>query len=547
LGQGIGNAVGFALAEKNLAATFNKKDIKIIDHFTYAFLGDGCLMEGISHEVCSFAGTHKLGKLICFYDQNGISIDGEIDLWFTDNTKQRFQSYGWHVIEIDGHNIDEINKATEEAQQETERPSMICCKTTIGFGSPNKSGTAGIHGSPLGDDEIAITRKELNWEHTAFKIPEDIYDAWNAKDQGSKKEEVWKNLLKTYKEKYPKEFDELERRFNSELPHEFNEKFDNFLRDCLSQEDPIATRKASQICLDHFCADLPELIGGSADLTGSNNTFSKHNTELTPNNPSGSHIYYGVREFGMVTIMNGMSLHGGIRPYGGTFLVFMDYARNAVRLSAMMNLPNIYVFTHDSIGLGEDGPTHQPIEHLVTLRATPNLHNWRPADLKETAVAWKESILSKSPSCLILSRQGLPQTKVSEERIADISKGGYLVQKDEDAELNIISSGSELQLAVQAAKDLDQLDIKANVVSMPCLDKFLEADLGYQNKVIQKDLPSIVVEAAHPNSWYKILGRDDFVIGMTTFGESAPAKMLFEEFGFTAGNIVSKAKELLNK
>ena len=547
LGQGIGNAVGFALAEKNLAATFNKKDIKIIDHFTYAFLGDGCLMEGISHEVCSFAGTHKLGKLICFYDQNGISIDGEIDLWFTDNTKQRFQSYGWHVVEIDGHNIDEINKATEEAQQETERPSMICCKTTIGFGSPNKSGTAGIHGSPLGDDEIAITRKELNWEHTPFEIPEDIYNAWNAKDQGSKNEEVWENLLKTYKQKYPKEFDELERRFNSELPHEFNERFDDFLSDCLLQEDPIATRKASQICLDHFCADLPELIGGSADLTGSNNTFSKHNTELTPNNPSGSHIYYGVREFGMVTIMNGMSLHGGIRPYGGTFLVFMDYARNAVRLSAMMNLPNIYVFTHDSIGLGEDGPTHQPIEHLVTLRATPNLHNWRPADLKETAVAWKESILSKSPSCLILSRQGLPQTKISEERIADISKGGYLVQKDEDAELNIISSGSELQLAVQAAKDLDQLGIKVNVVSMPCLDKFLEADLEYQNKVIQKDLPSIVVEAAHPNSWYKILGRDDFVIGMTTFGESAPAKMLFEEFGFTAGNIVSKAKELLNK
>ena len=547
MGQGIGNAVGFALAEKNLAATFNKKDIKIIDHFTYAFLGDGCLMEGISHEVCSFAGTHKLGKLICFYDQNGISIDGEIDLWFTDNTKQRFQSYGWHVVEIDGHNIDEINKATEEAQQETERPSMICCKTTIGFGSPNKSGTAGIHGSPLGDDEIAITRKELNWEHTPFEIPEDIYNAWNAKDQGSKNEEVWENLLKTYKQKYPKEFDELERRFNSELPHEFNERFDDFLRDCLSQEDPIATRKASQICLDHFCADLPELIGGSADLTGSNNTFSKHNTELTPNNPSGSHIYYGVREFGMVTIMNGMSLHGGIRPYGGTFLVFMDYARNAVRLSAMMNLPNIYVFTHDSIGLGEDGPTHQPIEHLVTLRATPNLHNWRPADLKETAVAWKESILSKSPSCLILSRQGLPQTKISEERIADISKGGYLVQKDEDAELNIISSGSELQLAVQAAQDLDQLGIKVNVVSMPCLDKFLEADLEYQNKVIQKDLPSIVVEAAHPNSWYKILGRDDFVIGMTTFGESAPAKMLFEEFGFTAGNIVSKAKELLNK
>ncbi|MDC2983536.1 transketolase [Pseudomonadota bacterium] len=547
LGQGIGNAVGMALAEKNLAATFNKEDIKIIDHFTYAFLGDGCLMEGISHEVCSFAGTHKLGKLICFYDQNGISIDGEIDLWFTDNTKQRFESYGWHVVEIDGHDIDEINKATEEAKKETERPSMICCKTTIGFGSPNKSGTAGVHGSPLGDDEIEITRKELNWEHAPFEIPEDIYDAWNAKDEGAKKEKAWEDLLEIYKQKYPEESNELERRFNSEMTHEFNERFDDFLRDCLIQEDPIATRKASQICLDHFCANLPELIGGSADLTGSNNTFSKHNTELTPDNPSGSHIYYGVREFGMVTIMNGMSLHGGIRPYGGTFLVFMDYARNAVRLSAMMSLPNIYVFTHDSIGLGEDGPTHQPIEHLVTLRATPNLYNWRPADLKETAVAWKESILSKSPSCLILSRQGLPQVKMSEDKISNISKGGYLVQKDEDAELNIISSGSELQLAIQAAKDLDQSGIKVNVVSMPCLDRFLEADLEYQNKVIQKDLPSIVVEAAHPNSWYRILGRDDLVIGMTTFGESAPAKMLFEEFGFTAENIVSKAKKLLNK
>ena len=547
LGQGVGNAVGMALAEKNLAATFNKEDIKIIDHFTYAFLGDGCLMEGISHEVCSFAGTHKLGKLICFYDQNGISIDGEIDLWFTDNTKQRFESYGWQVIEIDGHNIDEINKATEKAQQETKKPSMICCKTTIGFGSPNKSGTAGIHGSPLGDNEIEITRKELNWEHAPFEIPEDIYDTWNAKDEGAKKEKAWKDLFKTYQEKYPDESKELERRFNSEMPHEFNERFDVFLKDCLSQEDPIATRKASQICLDHFCDNLPELIGGSADLTGSNNTFSKHNTELTPDHPGGSHIYYGVREFGMVTIMSGMSLHGGIRPYGGTFLVFMDYARNAVRLSAMMSLPNIYVFTHDSIGLGEDGPTHQPIEHLVTLRATPNLQNWRPADLKETAVAWKESILSKSPSCLVLSRQGLPQTKISEERINDISNGGYLVQKHEDAELNIISSGSELQLAVQAANDLEQTGIKVNVVSMPCLDRFLEADLEYQSEVIQKDLPSIVVEAAHPNSWYKILGREDLVIGMTTFGESAPAKMIFEEFGFTTENIVSNAKKLLNK
>jgi len=543
LGQGISNAVGMAIALKKLSK--EKKLSKTPK--VYVFCGDGCLMEGISHEVCSFAGTHKLGKLICFYDQNGISIDGEIDLWFTDNTKQRFESYGWQVIEIDGHNIDEINKATEKAQQETKKPSMICCKTTIGFGSPNKSGTAGIHGSPLGDDEIEITRKELNWEHAPFEIPEDIYDNWNAKDEGANKEKAWEDLRKTYQEKYPDESKELERRFNSEMPHEFNERFDGFLKDCLLQEDPIATRKASQICLDHFCGNLPELIGGSADLTGSNNTFSKHNTELTPDNPGGSHIYYGVREFGMVTIMNGMSLHGGIRPYGGTFLVFMDYARNAVRLSAMMNLPNIYVFTHDSIGLGEDGPTHQPIEQLVTLRATPNLQNWRPADLKETAVAWKESILSKSPSCLVLSRQGLPQTKISEERISDISNGGYLVQKHEDAELNIISSGSELQLAVQAAKDLEQTGIKVNVVSMPCLDRFLEADLKYQSEVIQKDLPSIVVEAAHPNSWYKILGRDDLVIGMTTFGESAPAKMIFEEFGFTTENIVSNAKKLLNK
>ena len=424
---------------------------------------------------------------------------------------------------------------------------MICCKTTIGFGSPNKSGTAGVHGSPLGDDEIEITRKELSWEHAPFAIPEDIYDAWNAKDQGAKNEKDWDSLLEAYEDKYPKEFNELQRRLNSKLPNEFNERFDIFLDDCLSQDDPIATRKASQICLDYFCAELPELLGGSADLTGSNNTFSKHNTELTPDNPGGSHIYYGVREFGMVAIMSGMSLHGGIRPYGGTFLVFMDYARNALRLSAMMNIPNIYVFTHDSIGLGEDGPTHQPIEHLVTLRATPNLYNWRPADLKETAIAWKEAILSKSPTCLILSRQGLPQTKISDETITDISKGGYLVQKHEDVELNLISSGSELQLAIQASKDLDQLGIKVNVVSMPCLDKFFEADSEYQNNVIQKNIPSIVIEAAHPNSWYKILGRNDLVIGMTTFGESAPAKMLFEEFGFTAKNIVSKAKKLLNK
>ena len=424
---------------------------------------------------------------------------------------------------------------------------MICCKTTIGFGSPNKSGTSGVHGSPLGDDEIEITRKKLNWEYAPFEIPEDVYEAWNARDKGNKHEKDWEILLQAYKEKYPSEFNEFQRRFSSMLPDRFDEKFNSFLNDCLLQTDPVATRKASQICLDHFCSHMPELIGGSADLTGSNNTFSKHNTELTPDNPSGSHIYYGVREFGMVTIMNGMNLHGGIKPYGGTFLVFMDYARNAVRLSAMMNLPNIYVFTHDSIGLGEDGPTHQPIEHLVTLRATPNLYNWRPADLKETAVAWKESILSKYPSCLILSRQSLPQININEDKINDISKGGYLVQDEEDAQLNIISSGSELQLAVQAAKELHEIGIKVNVVSMPCLDKFFETDLEYQNKVIKKHVPSIVVEAAHPTSWYKILGRNDLVIGMTTFGESAPANMLFEEFGFTAENIVSKAKKLLNK
>ena len=546
LGQGLGNAVGIALAEKNLSETFNKGGMNLIDHFTYTFLGDGCLMEGISHEVCSFAGTHKLGKLICFYDQNGISIDGEIDLWFTDDTVKRFESYGWHVEQIDGHDFEQIDQAILKAQKETSKPSLICCKTVIGFGSPNKSGTAGIHGSPLGDDEIEITRKALNWIYEPFEIPEEIYQEWNAIEKGETSQNEWINVVSEYLDKFPEDYKEFMRRIANLTPEDFSERFECLINECLQNEESIATRKASQVCLDHFCEYLPELLGGSADLTGSNNTFSKHNSELTPDNGGGSHIYYGVREFGMVAMMNGMCLHGGIRPYGGTFLVFMDYARNAVRLSAMMRLPNIYVFTHDSIGLGEDGPTHQPIEHLVTLRSTPNLYNWRPADLTETAVAWKNAIVSwHSPTCLILSRQSLPKLPLTKDHISQIDNGGYVLRDSDNPKINLIATGSEVQLAIEAYDLLAEKGISSTVISMPCLDIFLEQSEDFKESVIRPDTPCLVIEAAHPNSWYQLLGKDDAVMGMTTFGESAPGNILFEEFGFTTDEVVKKATQLI--
>ena len=549
LGQGIANAVGMAIAEKILASQFNTSEEMPINHFTYAFLGDGCLMEGVSHEACSFAGTHNLGKLICFYDQNGISIDGEIENWFTDDSVKRFDSYGWQTIEVDGHNVDEIDDAIVSAKNEDKKPTMIFCKTTIGYGSPAKAGTADAHGAPLGDDEILKTRKALGWNHEPFKVPESVYEFWNAEDQGLEINDDWDSLMEAYKSKNPEKHDELTRRISNDMPINFDESYRNFLNQCNEENTPMATRKASQLCLDYFVKELPELVGGSADLTPSNNTFSKASSTFSNENPSGNHINYGVREFGMSAIMNGMVLHGGIKPYGATFLVFTDYARNAVRLSALMGLPNIFVYTHDSIALGEDGPTHQPVEHLVTLRSTPNLNSWRPADLVETAVAWNNAVTSANiPTCLIFSRQNTSPITRSDDQIKAIENGGYLLSDQENANITLIASGSELQLALDAAEILQKdHGVISNIVSMPCLDKFLDQSEAYQLSVIKEDLPSLVIELSHPNSWYKILNKSDKVLGIETFGESAPANILLEHFGFTTTNVVELAKSLLDE
>ena len=548
LGQGIANAVGMAISEKILSAEFNSKEHSPINHFTYAFLGDGCLMEGISHEACSFAGTHNLGKLICFYDQNGISIDGEIENWFTDDTVMRFDSYGWQTIEVDGHNVEEIDQAIIAAKNETEKPTMIFCRTTIGFGSPNKSGTSDVHGAPLGEEEIVKTREALGWEYAPFELPQSIYDFWDQKSKGTSLNESWNAEMEAYKTSNPEKYKELNRRIASKMPEDFDKKFIDFLDQCDSENTSMATRKASQVCLDFFVKELPELVGGSADLTPSNNTFTKSSSTFSNENPSGNHINYGVREFGMSAIMNGMVLHGGIKPYGATFLVFTDYARNAVRLSALMGLPNIFVYTHDSIALGEDGPTHQPVEHLVTLRSTPNLYNWRPADLVETSIAWKNAVISESsPTCLVLSRQNTSAISRTKEQIDAIQNGGYLIKEEGDATLSLIASGSELQLALDASEVLlNEHGIKTNVISMPCLDVFLEQGDDYQSKVIKPDLPALVVELSHPNSWYKILNKGDKVLGIESFGESAPANVLLEHFGFTTANVVELSKSLVN-
>ena len=549
LGQGIANAVGMAISEKILASQFNTSEEMPINHFTYAFLGDGCLMEGVSHEACSFAGTHNLGKLICFYDQNGISIDGEIENWFTDDSVKRFDSYGWQTIEVDGHNVDEINEAIVSSKNEVKKPTMIFCKTTIGYGSPAKAGTADAHGAPLGDEEILETRKALDWNHEPFKVPESVYEFWNAVDRGLEINDEWNSLMEAYKSKNPEKHDELTRRISNDMPINFDESYKNFLNQCNEENTSMATRKASQLCLDYFVKELPELVGGSADLTPSNNTFSKSSSTFSNENPSGNHINYGVREFGMSAIMNGMVLHGGIKPYGATFLVFTDYARNAVRLSALMGLPNIFVYTHDSVALGEDGPTHQPVEHLVTLRSTPNLNSWRPADLVETAVAWKNAVTSvNTPTCLIFSRQNTSPIKRSEDQIKAIENGGYLLSDQENANITLIASGSELQLALDAAEILQKdHGVISNVVSMPCLDTFLDQSEAYQSSVVKEDLPSLVIELSHPNSWYKILNKSDKVLGIETFGESAPANILLEHFGFTTPNVVELAKSLLDE
>ncbi|MDC3225306.1 transketolase [Gammaproteobacteria bacterium] len=549
LGQGIANAVGMAIAEKILAAQFNTSQEEPIDHFTYAFLGDGCLMEGVSHEACSFAGTHNLGKLICFYDQNGISIDGEIENWFTDDSVKRFDSYGWQTIEVDGHNVDEINEAIILAKNETQKPTMIFCRTTIGFGSPAKAGTADAHGAPLGDEEILKTRQALGWNYEPFEVPESVYDFWNATERGTEINDDWNAMIEAYKNNHPKQYNELSRRMSGNMPDDFDEIYSAFLDQCNTDNSSMATRKASQVCLDFFVKELPELVGGSADLTPSNNTFSKSSSTFSNENPSGNHINYGVREFGMSAIMNGMVLHGGIKPYGATFLVFTDYARNAVRLSALMGLPNIFVYTHDSIALGEDGPTHQPVEHLVTLRSTPNLNSWRPADLVETAVAWKNAVKSENtPTCLIFSRQNTSPILRNDNQIKAIENGGYLLDDQDNANITLIASGSELQLAIDAASSLKkEHGIMSNIVSMPCLDKFLQQNKEYQSSVIKEDLPSLVIELSHPNSWYKILNKSDKVLGIETFGESAPANVLLEHFGFTTSNVVEIAKSLVDE
>ena len=548
LGQGIANAVGMAIAEKRLAAEFNSQDIKPVDHYTYAFLGDGCLMEGISHEACSFAGTHELGKLICFYDQNGISIDGEIDNWFTDDSVKRFDSYGWQTISVDGHDIDAVDQAIKSAKEEKAKPTMIFCRTTIGFGSPNKAGTSDVHGAALGDEEIAKTREALGWQHEPFVIPDSIYQFWNATEEGIEKNKNWDSVMQSLNESSPEKHQELSRRIAGDEPEDFSNKYNDFLQQCDAENKSMATRKASQVCLDFFVKEMPELLGGSADLTPSNNTFSKASSTFFNDNPSGNHINYGVREFGMSAIMNGMVLHGGVKPYGATFLVFTDYARNAVRLSALMGLPNIFVYTHDSIALGEDGPTHQPVEHLVTLRSTPNLNNWRPADLVETAVAWENAATSKTtPTCLIFSRQGTCAITRDQDQIESISNGGYLLESNSQAQLTLVASGSEVQMMLDAAIQLKEVGIIANVASIPCLDIFLNTSKEYQSSVIQDDLPTLVAELAHPNSWYRLLNKNDKVLGIETFGESAPASILLEHFGFNVENVVKAAKSLIDE
>ena len=548
LGQGIANAVGMAISEKMLAAEFNINDLNPIDHYTYAFLGDGCLMEGISHEACSFAGTHELGKLICFYDQNGISIDGEIENWFTDDTVKRFDSYGWQTICVDGHDVNAVDEAIKASKEETTKPSMIFCKTTIGFGSPNKSGTSDVHGAPLGDEEISKTRETLGWQHEPFVIPDAVYEFWNATSVGKDKNNDWDKVMQSLKEADINKFNELTRRISGVLPENFSQKYQDFLKHCDDENSSMATRKASQVCLDFFVKEMPELVGGSADLTPSNNTFSKSSSTFSNENPTGNHINYGVREFGMSAIMNGMVLHGGIKPYGATFLVFTDYARNAVRLSALMGLPNIFVYTHDSIALGEDGPTHQPVEHLVTLRSTPNLNNWRPADLVETAVAWENAVSSKdSPTCLIFSRQNTSPITRNTDQIDSIKNGGYLIKDNPGAQMTLIASGSELQMMLDASEVLEESGVIVNVVSMPCLDIFLNTSQEYQSAIIKDDLPILVAELSHPNSWFKLLNKKDKVLGIETFGESAPANVLLDHFGFNVPNVVEMAKSLMNE
>ena len=549
LGQGLANAVGFALAEKVMAAQFNRPQHDIVDHQTYVFLGDGCLMEGISHEVCSLAGTLGLNKLTAFYDDNGISIDGQVQGWFNDDTPRRFEAYGWHVIRnVDGHNPDEIEVAIEAAR-ESDKPTLICCKTVIGFGSPNRGGKETSHGAPLGEEEIALTRAELNWPHGPFEIPAEIYAEWNAEKAGAKAEAEWDARFAAYAAEFPELAAEFKRRMAGDLPADFAEKAAEYIAQVAAKGESIASRKASQNSLNAYGPLLPELLGGSADLAGSNLTLWDGCKGISEVDASGNYVFYGVREFGMSAIMNGVALHGGLIPYGATFLMFMEYARNAVRMSALMKQRVLYVFTHDSIGLGEDGPTHQPIEQLANLRSTPNLDTWRPCDAVESAVSWKYSLERKDgPSALIFSRQNLDHQERSTEQIAAIERGGYIL-KDcvGEPELILIATGSEVGLAVQAYNVLTEQNYKVRVVSMPCTSVFDAQDAEYKQAVLPIEVGArIAIEAAHADYWYKYVGLDGRVIGMTTYGESAPANQLFEMFGFTLNDVLNVAAELLD-
>lgn len=548
LGQGLANAVGFALAEKVLGAQFNRPNHNVVDHHTYVFLGDGCMMEGISHEVASLAGTLGLGKLIAFYDDNGISIDGEVEGWFTDDTPKRFEAYNWQVIRnVDGHDPEEIKTAIDTARK-SEQPTLICCKTTIGFGSPNKQGKEDCHGAPLGDAEIALTRAALKWNHGPFEIPADIYAEWDAKEAGLAAEAEWDQRFAAYSAEFPELANELVRRLAGDLPADFAEKASAYIAEVAAKGETIASRKASQNALNAFGPLLPEFLGGSADLAGSNLTLWKGCKGVSAEDASGNYMYYGVREFGMSAIMNGVALHGGLVPYGATFLMFMEYARNAVRMASLMKKRVIFVYTHDSIGLGEDGPTHQPVEQLTSLRTTPNLDTWRPSDAVESAVAWKHAIERKDgPSALIFSRQNLQHQTRDAAQIEGISRGGYVL-KDciGEPELILISTGSEVGLAVQAYDKLTAAGRNVRVVSMPCTSVFEAQDADYKQSVLPLQVSArIAIEAAHADYWYKYVGLEGRVIGMTTYGESAPAPALFEEFGFTLENILGQAEELL--
>lgn len=549
LGQGLANAVGMAVAEKLMAARFNKGDHTLVDHRTWSFVGDGCLMEGISHEACSLAGTLGLGKLTVVYDDNGISIDGEIEGWFTDDTPARFAAYGWHVIpDVDGHDSQAVSKAIDQAIAETGRPTIICCKTTIGKGSPNKQGTESCHGAPLGDGEIDLTREALGWSHAPFVVPDEIYAHWDARESGAQAEASWNGVLASYRSDYPELADEFERRMRGELPDEFMKGVDDFIAQCVANESDVASRKASQQAIAALAPTLPELLGGSADLAGSNLTLWPEAKGADASDAEGNYIYYGVREFAMAAMMNGIALHGGFIPFGGTFLIFMEYARNAVRMAALMRQRAIYVFTHDSVGLGEDGPTHQPVEQLASMRSTPNLDTWRPCDAVESAIAWKQAIVRQDgPSALVFSRQTLPHQVGAAERVSDVARGAYVLREEQgELEAIVIATGSEVALAIDAAEKLSAAGRGVRVVSMPCADVFERQDAVYREAVLPSHiLARVAVEASHMDWWYKYVGLDGRVVGMSSFGESAPGPQLMKEFGFTVENVVDAIEDVI--